>query len=126
MTKHGYRALIAVRASRKNAANLYWKNNIDRIGGENTFTTGISATGNPPPTWFLAYTQLLEWQLAKLVTVADANSTDVRIVIWAYRKGLKAKLTEKMADRSYITIADTTKEPQDFLTEFNMQIVKVV
>lgn len=126
MTQHAYRCLIAVRAAKKTAANNYFKNNIDRIGGENTFTTGISGTGNPPATWFLAYTQLLEWQLAKIVTVADANSTDVRITIWPYRKGLKSKLTEKMADRSYITIADTTKEPQDFLTEFNMKVIQGV
>lgn len=126
MTKHAYRCLIAVKAARKNAANTYWKNNIDLVGGDLTFTAGISGTGNPPATWFLTFTQLQEWQLAKLVEVADANSTDVRIAIWPYRKGVYAKLVEKMDGRSYITLAQNTQDPQDFLNAFNMQIVKVV
>lgn len=124
MTDHKYRCIIGVKAARKNAANNFWKNNIDRVGGEDTFTVALSASGDPPATWYISTMLLEEWQLAKIVEIADANTTDIRIVIWPHRKGVRQKLLDKMDGRANITIANGEQSPKQFLLDSNLKILK--
>lgn len=123
MTQHKFKCLIAVKAGKRNAANTFWKNNIDRVGGDKTFTQGL--TPNGAPTWYWCSSVLQEWQLRKIAQVADANPNDVRIFIWVYRNGLKQTLTDKVGGRNYITILDNSKSPQELLNEFGLKIVSV-
>jgi len=121
-----FQAIIGVKAAKQAAANNFWKNNIDLAGGDKTFTQGLSATGNAPATWYWCNTVLEKWQLRKIVEVADANSTDVKIIIWARNvaQGKKIHLTNQMAGRNYITIADEGQTPQDFLNAAGFKIIQ--
>lgn len=123
MTKHAFQCIIAIKAAKQNAANTFWKNNIDKEGGDKTFTRGLSATGAEPATWFCCSTLLEKWQLAKVVQVADNNPSDIRIIIWAYRKGVKQELLDKMDGRTYITIADSKQDFQSFLNATGMKVI---
>lgn len=126
MTQHKFRCIIAIRASKRVAANTFWKNNIDRNGGDRTFTQGLSPTGDLPATWFWCSTSLQKWQLAKLVQVADTNPSDIRIVIWAYRDGKKQDLVDKLNGRTYVTIVDDKQDISTFLTAAGMKVVQSV
>lgn len=64
MTAYTHRATIVILASDQANANAEAEASFDPLGGQNTFTVGLSPTGSAPPThyWCSAMVILSHWQ----------------------------------------------------------------
>jgi hypothetical protein len=67
MPKFTDRMLLIVPAARRDAFNAFMKASVDKVGGLNTLTVGLSPTGNAPPTHYCCNGSFSHSQLKALL-----------------------------------------------------------
>lgn len=126
LTDYTVEVYIAVPAARQDQANTYFKNNIDLVGGENTFRAGLSGDGTAPATWYWCHGSLKLTDLAKLKEVIDSlPNSDVRLVINPTAHGELNDILEKFAHNPpKVRVLENPMTPQEVLDAVNMQVVQ--
>lgn len=69
MTNYIHRLIIIIPASRQSAFNTFFKNNIDTVGGERTFSVGLNYSGlaSSPITHYWAGISLTDIELGRIM-----------------------------------------------------------
>jgi hypothetical protein len=106
MSDYGYRALIIVDATVQEAANEFWKKNIDPEGGEFTFTVPLSLTGMEPATNYVCETSLTKEQLEQVSAFVDANPFDVIMDVASNSSGDEREVTDRFDAVDGVAIRD--------------------
>jgi hypothetical protein len=71
------RILFVVPANLRVAANNTFKTSLDTLGGERTFTVGLSATGNNPVSHYWAHGYFQSTKATVLASLAALNAVDM-------------------------------------------------
>lgn len=127
-TDYKFRATVAVKASRIEAARDWWKENIDPDGvREDMFSARLSGDGSEPPTWYAMQTSLRAGQLKAVNDLVSSQpDSDVRLITWPTKYARKSDLEERFVHNSpKVRVLDNESVTfQDLLDSEGLQSVR--
>jgi hypothetical protein len=124
-----FRATIIIPADRQSQANTIFSALFDPAGGDRTFTTGLSATGNAPATHYWASMAIRPAGLAGIRRFARAIS-NAHIWITVDRQGASVQRLRDRFDKSEFRdggnsarVRIARRDPSDILVDRSLQSV---
>lgn len=129
-----YRAVVIVTAADREAARTIWAN-IDPMGANDTFTSGLSSDGSDPPSHYVCSSAIKESDIVHLETLANTLKDTEIILHIDNRMGdqskidipfRKEKFTKKANPRAVARVERLKKDPHTFMSEKSLQVLKPV
>jgi hypothetical protein len=118
MERHQYRAVMIVRANKRDEVDAAWRANVDPDGL--SLTVGLSKDGKPPHSHYWCGISLTLTQLTRMLSVADWRKTGADIVLANKSGSYDKRLLDAVGEAPGLSVVERVKR-QELLKSLNVK-----